>query len=153
MRRTIAALGVLLAMGMGQTPEEFELRKAECEGRVRVCWDPADRAESYEIAVASVGKPCLSGLRAADVCQAGVCCAKISGTQCDVEQDGSGLVVRARNQYGVSPSWSNVAPMLPCACVEVGGIWGTATRACEVPCYPGSPDRLPNDEREKGCDM
>ncbi|RMF24479.1 MAG: hypothetical protein D6760_03210 [Deltaproteobacteria bacterium] len=116
-----------------------------------MCWDPADRADTYEIAVASQDEPCIAGLPQEDVCASGTCCYPVSGTECDRLQDGSGLKVRARNRYGVSPEWSNVAPMLPCACVEVAGIWGVITRACEVPCFDGAFDRLPNDSREVNC--
>ena len=150
--RCVALVAALLSLGVGQTPDEEALRRAECEGRVRVCWD-FDYQPIYEIAVASMDTPCLTVDDPEFVGDPPYtrACARISGTECDRLQDGSGLKVRARNDYGVSPHWSNIAPMLPCACIEVdydGGI----TRACEVLCFPGAFDRLPDDEREVGCD-
>ena len=66
--------------------------------------------------------------------------------------DGPEVCVKAYTTAGLeSVECSNAVEMWPCACVEID-VCGTykICRACEVPCWEGAPDRLPDDQRETG---
>lgn len=90
-------------------------------GNERICWDAAERAESYDIE--ADGAPCYSVL-ASSTCET-----------LDASCRGDAVRVRACNVAGCS-AWSNPVEVLPFSCLR--------GESCEEPCWAGAPTRLPH---------
>ena len=104
-------------------------------GNERICWDPAARATSYE--VAADGVLCVSVLEPAT-------CDDLLST-CR----GDAIRVRACNSAGCA-AWSAPVEVLPFACTRAvechrsddGDSRNDGCTTCEQPCWIGAPRRL-----------